>query len=200
MTLTYNSTITALPIWADIFADHQPQADIFADHKSGPGWPSARVRRRRACIRTRLSLALPSIGTPASSGLGTDYASFSWPMSTRLARSTESSGMRSGGTRPIRGLWRDLACLPFTRKADYAAALAQRPPWGALLACAPEDVRRVHFSSGTTAQPTPNCWTAQDLDRWPGVLPRTTHKAKRVVRSPSSPEDGGADSPARIQG
>ena len=94
----------------------------------------------------------------------------------------------------------DLACLPFTRKADYAAALAQRPPWGALLACAPEDVRRVHFSSGTTAQPTPNCWTAQDLDRWPGVLPRTTHKAKRVVRSPSSPEDGGADSPARIQG
>ena len=65
-----------------------------------------------------------------------------------------------------------LAHLPFTRKADYAAALAPRPPWGALLACAPEDVRRVHFSSGTTAQPTPNCWTAQDLDRWAGMYAR----------------------------
>ncbi len=66
----------------------------------------------------------------------------------------------------------DLRKLPLTRKQDYVAALAGARPYGPFLAVPPEDVVRVHFSSGTTGQPTPMFWTAHDLDRWADIYAR----------------------------
>ncbi|WP_366554193.1 phenylacetate--CoA ligase family protein [Aquibaculum sediminis] len=66
----------------------------------------------------------------------------------------------------------DLRKLPVTRKQDYLQGLETAPPWGELLAVDPAEVVRVHFSSGTTSQPTPACWTAHDLDRWTDLYAR----------------------------
>ncbi len=69
----------------------------------------------------------------------------------------------------------DLRQLPVTRKTEYVEAIDQEPPFGPALACDPTDVRRVHFSSGTTSQPTPMCWTQQDLDRWADLYARSAY-------------------------
>lgn len=69
----------------------------------------------------------------------------------------------------------DLRALPVTRKSDYLAALREAPPWGSLLAADPADLVRAHFSSGTTATPTPDVWTARDLDRWSDLYARLAY-------------------------
>ena len=58
----------------------------------------------------------------------------------------------------IRGL-EDLPKLPFTRKTDFR----DNYPFG-LLAVSPEQVIRIHASSGTTGKPTIVCYTRRDLD------------------------------------
>jgi phenylacetate-CoA ligase len=69
----------------------------------------------------------------------------------------------------------DLAALPVTTKADFLAAVQRRPPYGDLLAVDAAQVARVHFSSGTTAAPTPMAWTADDLERWAQLYARAAH-------------------------
>jgi phenylacetate-CoA ligase len=69
----------------------------------------------------------------------------------------------------------DLRRLPLVRKSDYVDSLDQQPPWGSALAAPRKDVRRVHFSSGTTSQPTPVCWTEPDLDRWADLYARAAY-------------------------
>jgi phenylacetate-CoA ligase len=66
----------------------------------------------------------------------------------------------------------DLRKLPPTRKVDYLASIDAAPPWGTALACEPEDICRVHFSSGTTARPAHVCWTFEDVDRWADLFAR----------------------------
>lgn len=66
----------------------------------------------------------------------------------------------------------DLAQLPITTKDDYRRAIEQAPPLGDMLAVPGERVARVHFSSGTTAVPTPVAWTADDLLRWGDLYAR----------------------------
>ena len=69
----------------------------------------------------------------------------------------------------------DLARLPFTRKADYVATITPENPYGSFM-CAPRSaVRRMHFSSGTTAAPSPQFWSARDLDRWAALYARNAH-------------------------
>ena len=69
----------------------------------------------------------------------------------------------------------DLARLPFTRKSDYVATITPENPYGAFM-CAPQSaVRRMHFSSGTTAAPSPQFWSARDLDRWAALYARNAH-------------------------
>jgi len=65
--------------------------------------------------------------------------------------------------------------LPVTRKADFAASVEAAPPWGDFAAVAPERINRVHFSSGTTGRPTPNGWTAADLERWTDLYARMAY-------------------------
>ena len=69
----------------------------------------------------------------------------------------------------------DLRHLPTLRKADYVADLESAGPWGSLRAAHPDDIVRVHFSSGTTAAPTPVCWTQADLDRWADLYARAAY-------------------------
>lgn len=69
----------------------------------------------------------------------------------------------------------DLRVLPFTRKADYVASIGRHPPYGDFIAADLADVRRLHFSSGTTAAPAPQFWTERDLDRWAGLYARYAH-------------------------
>lgn len=66
----------------------------------------------------------------------------------------------------------DIRALPITRKSDYAAAVDAEKPWGTFMAAPIEDVRRVHFSSGTTARPTPQFWTEGDLEQWADLYAR----------------------------
>ena len=80
----------------------------------------------------------------------------------------DAAGMRPGDIRTAA----DLVRLPLTTKQDYLAALDAAPPFGTALACDPAEVRRVHFSSGTTSRPTPDAWTAADLDRWADLYAR----------------------------
>lgn len=76
--------------------------------------------------------------------------------------------------RDIRSL-DDLRRLPFTRKADYSGSVAGNPPWGDFVAVPRERIARIHFSSGTTAKPVPQYWTARDLDRWAELYARFAH-------------------------
>lgn len=69
----------------------------------------------------------------------------------------------------------DLAALPFTTKKDYVASLDVDAPWGAALGVERADVRRVHFSSGTTSAPAPVYWTQSDLDRWADLYARAAY-------------------------
>jgi phenylacetate-CoA ligase len=69
----------------------------------------------------------------------------------------------------------DLSALPFTRKADYVASIERLPPFGEFVGVERDEVRRIHFSSGTTARPTPQFWTEADLERWAGLYARYGH-------------------------
>src|SRR5262245_30126823 len=62
---------------------------------------------------------------------------------------------------------RDLARLPFTRKAD----LREHYPFG-LFAVDQTDIARIHASSGTRGKPTVVGYTSGDLDVWNEVMAR----------------------------
>jgi len=66
----------------------------------------------------------------------------------------------------------DIRRLPFTRKQDYVAGLDVEPPFGTFRAIGMEDAARVHFSSGTTARPTPVLWSQWDIKRWADLYAR----------------------------
>lgn len=65
--------------------------------------------------------------------------------------------------------------LPLMSKRDHLESLAARRPWGTNLAVDPDEVVRVHFSSGTTSEPTPIAWTAADLERWTHMYARCAY-------------------------
>ncbi|MCU1613151.1 MAG: Phenylacetate--CoA ligase [Frankiales bacterium] len=83
-------------------------------------------------------------------------------------RQWDELGFKPGDLRSLE----DIRQLPLVRKSDYVQTLEERPPWGSALAADTRDVRRVHFSSGTTGRPTPVCWTSGDLDRWADLYAR----------------------------
>src|SRR5210317_925494 len=58
----------------------------------------------------------------------------------------------------------DIAQLPFTEKDELRASQANFPPFGSHLACAPEQLRRVFSTSGTTGVPCYLGLTSNDID------------------------------------
>lgn len=75
----------------------------------------------------------------------------------RLRDANDTYRERLAGVPPPRGLG-DLARLPFTRKTD----LRDTYPLG-LLAVAPDQLARIHASSGTSGNPTIGAYTKRDL-------------------------------------
>lgn len=63
----------------------------------------------------------------------------------------------------------DIHKLPFTYKQD----LRDNYPYG-LFACSPEELVRIHASSGTTGKQTVVGYTQNDIDGW-GTLRGTVH-------------------------
>lgn len=68
----------------------------------------------------------------------------------------------------------DLAKLPFTTKSDYVNSISAESPFGAFMTAPQSEVLRMHFSSGTKSTPSPQFWTAFDLERWAGLYARYT--------------------------
>lgn len=60
----------------------------------------------------------------------------------------------------------DLARLPFTEKSELRESQLEDAPFGHHVACAPEDVRRVYSTSGTTGRPTYIGLTRHDVEVW----------------------------------
>ena len=67
----------------------------------------------------------------------------------------------------------DLPSLPFTTKAELKAAIDQDPPFGSHLGVAPEDVKRVYQTSGTTGRPSVIALTRQDIRTWSAIGARS---------------------------
>jgi len=60
----------------------------------------------------------------------------------------------------------EIATLPFTEKDELRATQAGAPPFGEHLACAPEDLRRVFSTSGTTGVPCYLGLTGRDIEMY----------------------------------
>jgi phenylacetate-CoA ligase len=72
----------------------------------------------------------------------------------------------------VRGL-DDLPALPFTIKEELRASIAAAPPLGRHLATAPEAVRRIFSTSGTTGDPIYIAVTDADLAGWTEIGARS---------------------------
>jgi phenylacetate-CoA ligase len=64
------------------------------------------------------------------------------------------------------GALNDIAALPFTEKDELRRTQAEHPPFGAHLACDPEELVRIYSTSGTTGVPCYLGLTQHDLDMY----------------------------------
>ena len=60
----------------------------------------------------------------------------------------------------------DLSRLPFTEKAELRESQLEAPPLGTHVACAPEKIKRIYSTSGTTGRPTFIGVTQRDIEVW----------------------------------
>jgi phenylacetate-CoA ligase len=60
----------------------------------------------------------------------------------------------------------DLACLPLTEKRELRETVTPENPFGTHLCAAPDEIVRIHSTSGTTGAPSYIPLTAGDLDNW----------------------------------
>ncbi len=60
----------------------------------------------------------------------------------------------------------DLSQLPFTTKAELKQALDEQPPFGSNVCVAPDQVKRVYQTSGTTGSPSVLALTRGDMETW----------------------------------
>jgi phenylacetate-CoA ligase len=67
----------------------------------------------------------------------------------------------------------DLSRLPFTTKQELKEALDEDPPFGANLCAAPEQVKRVYQTSGTSGSPSVLALTRTDMETWTTMGTRT---------------------------
>ena len=67
----------------------------------------------------------------------------------------------------------DLDRLPFTTKDELKRAIDEEPPFGSNLSVAPERVKRVYQTSGSTGVPSVLALTAEDVRTWTAIGTRT---------------------------
>ena len=63
--------------------------------------------------------------------------------------------------------------LPFTTKQELKRAIDERPPFGANAGAAPDRIKRVYQTSGTTGAPAVIALTAADVETWTTIGART---------------------------
>jgi phenylacetate-CoA ligase len=68
---------------------------------------------------------------------------------------------------------KEIANLPFTTKAELKEAIDEDPPFGSNLCVAPEQVKRIYQTSGTTGAPSVLALTRADMDMWTVIGART---------------------------
>jgi len=69
----------------------------------------------------------------------------------------------------------DIAKLPFSTKDELRRAYEERPPFGTNAGVAPERIKRVYQTSGTTGSPTVIALTRADMETWTTIGARTYH-------------------------
>jgi phenylacetate-CoA ligase len=67
----------------------------------------------------------------------------------------------------------DITGLPFTTKEELRQALDEEPPFGSNLCVAPDQVKRVYQTSGTTGAPSVLALTRGDMETWTLMGTRT---------------------------
>ncbi|HYM67014.1 MAG TPA: hypothetical protein VEW68_06965 [Patescibacteria group bacterium] len=67
----------------------------------------------------------------------------------------------------------DLSEIPFTTKDDLKKAIDEDPPFGSNLCVAPDQVKRVYQTSGTTGSPSVLALTRGDMEMWTVIGTRT---------------------------
>src|SRR5207302_1639188 len=67
----------------------------------------------------------------------------------------------------------DITRLPFSTKTDLKQAIDERPPFGGNLCVAPERVKRVYQTSGTSGSPSVLALTPADIETWTTIGTRT---------------------------
>jgi phenylacetate-CoA ligase len=67
----------------------------------------------------------------------------------------------------------DITALPFTTKQELKEALDEDPPFGSNLCVAPDQVKRVYQTSGTTGAPSVLALTRADMETWTSMGTRT---------------------------
>ncbi len=67
----------------------------------------------------------------------------------------------------------DLSQLPFTTKSELKDALDEGPPFGSNVCVAPDQVKRVYQTSGTTGSPSVLALTRGDMESWTVMGTRT---------------------------
>src|SRR5260370_36751166 len=63
----------------------------------------------------------------------------------------------------------EIARLPFSTKDELKGAIDEKPPFGSNLCVAPEMVKRVYQTSGTTGAPSVLALTRADMELWTAV-------------------------------
>ena len=92
-----------------------------------------------------------------------------------LAASSFYRRIWSGKPPPQR--WQEVSSLPFIDKAEIRASQEQHPPFGDYLSTAPQTVRRVHRTSGTTGRPMNTALSERDC----AMYARVGGRAVRAV-------------------
>jgi phenylacetate-CoA ligase len=86
---------------------------------------------------------------------------WAWEKSPFYRRRWEAAGVSPATLRTLG----DLARFPVVQKADLRGAQAEHPPFGDYLCVAPDEVARIHGTSGTTGRPTVFGIDRDDWDR-----------------------------------
>jgi phenylacetate-CoA ligase len=84
-----------------------------------------------------------------------------------------SSKFREAGVGSTRVRLADIDKLPFTTKDELRVASEERPPWGTNAGVAPDRIKRVYQTSGTTGSPTVIALTRADMETWTSIGART---------------------------
>jgi phenylacetate-CoA ligase len=112
----------------------------------------------------------------ASEGDKVAMASAAWDRQVEhLAKGSEfySRKFREAGIGTSRVRLADIARLPFSTKDELRHAYEDRPPFGTNAGVAPERIKRVYQTSGTTGSPTVIALSSADIETWTAIGART---------------------------